>query len=119
MEYQELVIALANRTNYTKREIRSIIRELSLLIKETIQDGRDVQLWGLGRFRNVPARARVGRNSITGEPVSIPATRRVKFEPNVPFRDGVRKSAVLFKKESLETKYGLPKKEKRHGKVRG
>lgn len=119
MEYQELVITLAARTSYTRREIRNIVRALSRVIKETLEDGRDVQIWGLGRFRNVGARPRVGRHPITGDVIHIPATRKVKFEPNTTFKNNIKDSAVLFKKESLETKYGLPKREKRHGKVRG
>lgn len=118
MEYQELVITLANRTNYTKRETRNVIRELALVIRRALEEGRDVQIWGLGRFKNVGARARVGRHAITGDVIQIPATRKVKFEPSATFRDDVKKSAHLYKKESLETKYGLPKKETKHGKVR-
>jgi len=117
MEFQELVTELSNQTNYTKREIRHILRLLVKLIVENIVNGRDVQIWGLGRFRNLPAKARTGRHYITGARIDIPASRRLKFEPIIEIKNRVRESISLFKKESLEAKYGLPKKEKRHGKI--
>jgi nucleoid DNA-binding protein len=117
MEYQELVTVLAERTHYTRREIRQILRLLVKTIRETLEDGRDVHIYGLGRFQNLEARARSGRHPITGERIPIPARRRIKFEPIDEFRDAVRASAELFKKESLEARFGLPRKEDRHGKV--
>jgi len=118
MEFQDLVTVLAEQTNYTPREIRQILRLFVQSIVETLTEGRDVQVWGLGKFRNVAAGARSGRHAVTGERVLIPPSRRIKFEPIQEFREKVKTSATLFNKESLETKYGLPKKEKDSGKVR-
>jgi nucleoid DNA-binding protein len=119
MEYQDLVTVIARQTNYTRREIRQIVRLLVKIIGDTLEDGRDVQIWGLGRFSNLEARARTGRHPVTGKQIPIPARRRLKFEPIITLRDRIRESGNRFKKESLETRYGLPKKEKRHGKIRG
>jgi DNA-binding protein HU-beta len=118
MEFQDLVTVLAEQTNYTRREIRQILRELAQIIGQAIEEGRDVHVWGLGKFRNVEAKARSGRHPVTGERIPIPPSRRLKFEPTDELRDRAKASADLFNKETLEVRYGLPKKEKRHGKVR-
>jgi hypothetical protein len=39
MDYQELVVELAKKTNYTPREVRSVLREMALMIREAIQAG--------------------------------------------------------------------------------
>jgi DNA-binding protein HU-beta len=121
MEFQELVSVLADESSYTRREIRAILRLFSQAVREALADGRDVQVWGLGRFLNLPAKERSGRNPHTGERVRIPATRRVKFDPAKELRASVKASSDLFNTGvSLEQRYGLPRKRKemKRGKVR-
>jgi nucleoid DNA-binding protein len=89
----------------------------SKVVGDALADGRDVQVYSLGRFKNLESGARSGRHPVTGERIPIPPSRRIKFEPIPLLRAKIKDSADLFKKESLETRYGLPKKEKKHGKV--
>lgn len=117
MEYQELVTVLADKSNYTRREVRNILRLLVDVIRDAIENGRDVRIRALGRFANVETGPKVGRHPGTLEVMHIPATRKVKFDPTKEFKRKVKESVHLFRKESLETKYGLPRKEKPHGEV--
>jgi nucleoid DNA-binding protein len=55
-------------------------------IVEALASGQDVELRGFGSLRLVQRAARPGRNPKTGEPVSIPAKRAVKFKPALELR---------------------------------
>lgn len=65
MKHQDLVERLAERTKYTKREARDFIAALSDIIVDELLNGRDVQILGLGWFRNV--RRGGGRGGIGGQ----------------------------------------------------
>lgn len=118
MEFQELVETLSTQSRYTRREIRQIVLLLIEIIRDNLAHGRDTQLRKLGKFRNVPAGVKCVRNKYTGERRLLPPSRRVKFEPTQELKELVRSSESLFKQESLESRFGLPKKEDKHGKVR-
>jgi len=118
MEFQELVTVLSRETRYTKREIRRILLLFADVVGRALEEGRDIQVYNLGRFKNLESGARSGRHPVTGERIPIPPSRRVKFEPIPTLRERVKNSVTIFRKESLETRYGLPKKEKQHGKIR-
>jgi len=117
MEQQELIAKLSERTHYTKREIRTLLRTLVLIIREELSSGHDVVINGLGAFRNVAGKARrSGLNGRTkglrGKPivqiVETPATRRVRFYPAGVLVKAAKASMRLFT-ENLSKKFGLPK----------
>jgi nucleoid DNA-binding protein len=120
MEYQELISVLSDETKYTRREIRKILRLFAKHVRKALGDGRDVHIYGLGKLQNCPAKARVARDPRTNgaKPMIVPATRRVRFIPSDDLKAIVQASITLFKEENLELRFGLPRKEKRHGKVR-
>jgi DNA-binding protein HU-beta len=55
------------------------IGDIDLILKS----GKRVIVPNFGTFKIVTSKARMGRNPKTGEPVNIPAKRRVHFKPNV------------------------------------
>ena len=79
MTRTELVDALAQRMNIDKREVKVYLDALTALIEDTIRDGGEVPLKGLGKFKVQNRKARVGRNPLTGEELQIPAKTVVKF----------------------------------------
>ena len=107
MEYRELVNHLSNRTSYTKREMRLILRAVAEVMQEAIGSGRDVQFDGVGKFLNLPQAQRVGGDPVTKKRMIIPATRRIRFEPCIGMKKAVRGSLKHFKDEDPEVKYGL------------
>ena len=118
MEYQELITTIAERSSYTPREIRHILRLFTEIAGDALAAGLDVQIRHLGKFKNVVAGRKSGRNPTTGERFPVPPSRRIKFEPAKRLRARVKASLSLFNKESLEEKYGLPKKEEHSGEIR-
>jgi len=79
MTRTELVDALAQRMNIDKREVKSFLDSLTALIEDTIRDGGEVPLKGLGKFKVQNRKARIGRNPLTGAELQIPAKTVVKF----------------------------------------
>ena len=120
MLYQDLIGTIADETSYTRREIRKILRVMARITRSELCSGRDVQIYGVGKFHNKPAKARMARHPITGAPLPIPARRRVKFIPSEPLIEAVRQSVVVFQDVDLQERFGLTKKQNKepdYGKV--
>jgi len=79
MTRTELIEELANRTGMEKRDVKRFLEDLTSLVEDTIKQGGEVPLKGLGKFRVQHRKARTGRNPITGEEIQIPAKTVVKF----------------------------------------
>ena len=58
----------------------------------------DDALHGFGRFKVTERSARKGRNPQNGEPVKIPASKRVKFEAAQAFKESVNKKRRTSRK---------------------
>ena len=84
MNKQELVRPVAERTGLgetgTKVTLETIMDEMSNAFKR----GEGFELRGFGTFKVVNTRPKMGRNPHTGEPVPIPAGRKVKFTFSCP-----------------------------------
>ncbi|MBN1175081.1 HU family DNA-binding protein [Candidatus Woesearchaeota archaeon] len=78
MNKGELVEAIAGATGYPKSQVDEIVRELIATVGKTVKK-EPVQLVGLGTFKPVKRKARVGINPMTGEKLKIPARKALKF----------------------------------------
>ena len=54
----------------------------SLPSAEALRRGERIEIRGFGTFSVTETKARNGRNPRTGQPVKIPAGRRVRFKPS-------------------------------------
>jgi len=79
MTRTELIEALANRTQMDKSDVKRFLDDLTAVVEDTIKQGGEVPLRGLGKFKVQHRKARTGRNPLTGEPIDIPAKTVVKF----------------------------------------
>ncbi len=59
-------------------------------IREALVDGESVTLTGFGSFKVSERAARTGRNPQTGEEISIPASKAVKFTVGKMLKDSVK-----------------------------
>jgi nucleoid DNA-binding protein len=105
--FQEIVARVSEDTHYTKREIRKILRTLARVMREAIASGRDVQLYGVGWIRNVYRPPMKGRNYYTGQPVDIPAGRRLRFRACDAMKDAVDRSKAIFEAQDLLARFGV------------
>ncbi len=87
MNKTELIEAVATRSKTTKAQTIAILNELLEVIKQNIASRNDAQLVGFGNFSVTERASRKGRNPSTGETITIPAKRVVKFKPGKALSD--------------------------------
>ena len=85
----ELVSAVAEKANLTKKESERVINALFASIEEALSQGDKVQLVGFGTFEVRDREARKGRNPQTGEEIEIPATKVPAFKAGKALKDAV------------------------------
>ena len=89
MNRSQLVTALSERIDTTRREADSVLTSVVDLITATVAAGEDVAISGFAKFRRVDRPARMGRNPATGETIRIKAKRSAKITPLKQFKDAV------------------------------
>ena len=87
MNKTELIEAIATRSKTTKAQTTAMLNGLLEVIQETMASGNDVQLVGFGTFSVTERAGREGRNPATGETITIPAKKVVKFKPGKALSD--------------------------------
>jgi DNA-binding protein HU-beta len=91
MTKTELINALATASRAEKKQTKAFLESLTCLVEKTVKKGGFVPLSGLGKFKVVKRKARMGRNPATGEPIKIPAKTVVKFTVAKNLKDLVKK----------------------------
>jgi DNA-binding protein HU-beta len=94
----QLVTALSERIDTTRREADSVLTSVVDLITATVAAGEDVAISGFAKFRRVDRPARMGRNPATGETIRIKAKRSAKITPLKQFKDAVLSGKAPAKK---------------------
>jgi len=89
MTKAQLVERLAKSAGLTKKETQALLDGLVTTIVAAVKKGDPVKIPDLGTFKKVQSKARMGRNPQTGEPVKIPARKKVRFTVAKSFKDTV------------------------------
>lgn len=89
MNKGELVEAIAERADVTKKSAEQILTAALDVIGETVARGDKVTLVGFGVFEARDRQPRQGRNPATGELVEIPAARVPRFAAGKTFKEKV------------------------------
>ena len=90
MNKQELIKDIAERGEFTKADAEAALKAVQGAIAAALTRGDKITLPGFGTFKVVETAARTGRNPQTGEPVEIPAKRKIKFNPTQALKDLVQ-----------------------------
>src|SRR6202165_4209467 len=61
-------------------------------IAQSLEKGDEVRIHGFGSFKTAQRAARMGRNPRTGEAVSVPARRVVRFAASTTLSSALKKS---------------------------
>ncbi len=91
MTKTELIQALAETASLEKKQAKAFLEGLTALVEKNVKKGGEVPLKGLGKFRVVKRKARMGRNPATGEPIKIAAKTVVKFTVAKSLKDLIKK----------------------------
>ena len=89
MNKTELVAAIAEKTDLTKKDAELALTAVVESITEALEKGDKVQLIGFGSFEVKKRAARIGRNPQTKEPVEIPASVVPVFKAGKALKDAV------------------------------
>ena len=91
MNKAELVAAIAEKANFTKKDAEKAISALVESISETLAKGEKIQLVGFGTFEVRERAAREGVNPRTGDKIKIAASKVPAFKAGSALKDAVAK----------------------------
>ncbi len=89
MTKSQLVQRLAEATELNKKQADAVLQKLVDVTVSSVRKGDPVKIPGLGTFRKVQTKARMGRNPQTGEQIKIPARKKVRFSVAKTFKESV------------------------------
>jgi DNA-binding protein HU-beta len=82
-----LIDAVSKTTSLAKRDAEEAVNALVHVVSKEVRSGRRVVVAGFGSFNPTHRGARMGRNPRTGAPVSIAASRGVRFAASGMLKD--------------------------------
>ena len=89
MTKSQLVTVLAEAGGVSRKQSDEMLNALVDTVVKSVKKGDNVKIPGLGIFRLRRMKARVGRNPQTGEPIKIPARKKVGFSVAKTFKETV------------------------------
>ncbi|MFI5395511.1 MAG: HU family DNA-binding protein [Candidatus Binatia bacterium] len=89
MTKSQLVQKLAEAAELNKKQADTVLQSLVEITVGSVRKGDPVKIPGLGTFRKVQTKARMGRNPQTGEQIKIPARKKVRFSVAKTFKEAV------------------------------
>ena len=89
MNKAELVAAVAERTELSKKDAEKALKAFVDVVAEELKKGEKIQLVGFGTFEVTERAAREGRNPLTGEKMQIKASKAPKFKAGKALKDAV------------------------------
>jgi DNA-binding protein HU-beta len=91
MTLDELNSSVASTSGMTKANAAKAVQAILTSIQGALGRGEKVSIAGFGVFEVVHRAERQGRNPQTGQSITIPAGKAVKFKPGKGLRDAVEK----------------------------
>ena len=89
MNKTELIAAVAEKAEISKKDAEKAVKAFTDVVSEELVNGGKIQLVGFGTFEVSERPAREGRNPITGETMTIAATKTPKFKVGKALKDMV------------------------------
>ena len=89
MNKTELVAAIVEKTELSKKDAEKAIKAFTDVVAEELKKGEKIQLVGFGTFEVAERPAREGRNPRTGETMPIAASKAPKFKAGKALKDMV------------------------------
>ena len=91
MNKAELVAAIAEKTELSKKDSEKALKAFIDVVTEELTKDEKIQLVGFGTFEVAERAAREGRNPQTGATMSIPASKAPKFKAGKALKDTINK----------------------------
>ena len=92
---RDLAAIVAQRTGGSTTASIAMIDAAFRAMFRALLDNDQIEARGFGSLSVVQVKARQGaRNPRTGEPVSVPSRRKVRFRPAAPIREALRQTST-------------------------
>lgn len=91
MNKTELVAAIAEKTELSKKDSEKALKAFIDVVTEELKKGEKIQLVGFGTFETAKRAARTGKNPQTGKEIKIPASVVPKFKAGKALKEVVNK----------------------------
>jgi len=89
MNRMELVAAIAEKTELSKKDAEKALKAFTDVVAEELKKGEKIQLVGFGTFEVSERAAREGRNPQTGKTMMIAASKAPKFKAGKALKDAL------------------------------
>jgi integration host factor subunit alpha len=89
MTKQELVTTVYEKLGFSKRESSDLVEQFFKIVKQSLAQGENVKISGLGNFVVKEKQARRGRNPQTGEVIEIAPRRVLNFKLSQVLKDEI------------------------------
>ncbi len=104
ISFKNLIHDISERSGFSQNISRVFVREMATVIREGLLEDGVVHLTGLGIFRLKEIAEREGRSPASGQPIVIPAHRKVYFKPEKRLRELINKQFSHLKPVPVEEK---------------
>lgn len=101
-----LVALLSAKTGKTKKQCEDFLREFFNTLVDTLTEGENVRVKGLGTFKVIPVEPRKSVNVNTGEQMEIPGHNKIVFVPAKELAEEVNTPFAMF--DSVELPEDVP-----------
>lgn len=89
MNKAELVAAIAEKTELSKKDSEKALKAFTEIVEEELKKGEKIQLVGFGTFEVTERKAREGIKPGTTEKIQIPASKAPKFKAGKALKDSI------------------------------
>ena len=86
---ETFVAHIAEASGLTKKESTQALEAMMQSMQGSLKEGKKVSLTGFGAFSTVERSERKGRNPRTGQEITIPAKKQLKFQAGSTLKDEI------------------------------
>lgn len=81
MKKDDFIAAVAKESGMKQKEVETVVDAMvPVIVKTCVEDGDDINIPGLGHFRQKVNKAREGFNPIKKEKIQVPETHTLSFK---------------------------------------
>lgn len=88
---KQIAAELAEKHELSKKQTQELFEDMIISFGKNLKKGNRIRINGLGILQVKQTKARTGRNPATGEPIKIPAKRKVAFRVAKDLKEEVLK----------------------------
>ena len=98
MKQDDFIAAVAKESGMKQKEVETVIDAMvPVIVKTCVEGGDDINIPGLGHFKQKVNKAREGFNPIKKEKIQVPETHTLSFKPVKSIKQVIESKAAAKK----------------------